>query len=301
MRNFSDIPIFLTVVEEKSFTKAAEKLGLTNSAVSKRVSTLEKHLKVKLLNRTTRKLDLTEAGERYFEYAKQASLAVEEAEYSATENVNEPHGILRISSALTFGNTVLAKHLPIFLKKYPHLKVEADLTDVFTKVRMEEFDVILTTAQFHNSSYRASNIYTVEIITIASPEFISLYGSPDNPEELLNFNCLLPSAHKTPNEWLYFKDKDEIKVKVSGNAQINSPESVRLLTLSGVGISCLPKHMVDEDIKKGNLVPILDDFKITPAIFQAIYPKKNYLPSKVKVFIDFLKYEIENSQPFSNK
>ncbi|MDC1437205.1 LysR family transcriptional regulator, partial [Gammaproteobacteria bacterium] len=288
MENLVDIPIFLAVVEESSFTRAGEKLGLTSSAVSKRISNLEEHLKVKLLKRTTRKVELTESGERYIEYAKQAYKTVQEAENAATENDNMPTGVLRVSAPVTFGHEVLANLLPLFLKKYPHLNIEIELTDVFTKVKIEDFDVILTAAHFFDSSYSATNISIDEARVVASPEFLSKYGTPDTPEELVNFNCLLPSSHLIPNQWVFFKGKDEIKVQVSGNAKINNPLAVRILALEGIGISCLQLDTVYNDIEKGDLVTIFDDYKITPRIFKAIYPQRNYLPLKVKVFIDFL-------------
>lgn len=292
--NFIDIPIFLTVVEENSFTRAAEKLGLTSSAVSKRVSNLEKHLNVKLLNRTTRRIELTEAGERYIEYARHAYRAVEEAEYAATENENMPNGILRVSAPVTFGNIVLANLLPAFLKKYPQLKVDVDLTDVFSKVNIEDFDLMLTSAHFINSSYNATTISVSETKVIASPEFISEYGAPDKPEDLVNFNCLLPSTHQIPNQWVFSKDEDEIKVTVSGNIKINNPLAVKTLTLNGMGIACLGMNLIEEDIKNGSLVALLNDYKIPPRTFRAIYPKKNYIPAKVKAFIDFLVDELKN-------
>ncbi len=300
MKNFNDILIFLTVVEENSFTRAAEKLDLTNSAVSKRVSNLEKQLNVKLLNRTTRKIELTESGDRYIEFAKLAYKAVQEAEYAATENDNMPTGVLRVSAPVTFGHEVLANLLPLFLQKYPHLSIEVDLTDVFTKVKIEDFDVILTAAHFINSSYSATNISIDEARVVASPEFLSNYGTPDTPEELVNFNCLLPSSHLIPNQWVFFKGKDEIKVKVSGNIKINNPLAVRILTLEGIGISCLQLDTIYDDIEKGNLVTILDDYKITPRIFKAIYPEKNYLPLKVKVFIGFLIDELDKRNLTNN-
>jgi len=298
LKNFNDIPIFIAVVKEKSFSRAAGKLGLSVSAVSKRVSALERHLSVKLLNRTTRKLNLTEAGERYFEYAKQASSALEDAEIAATENDRGLSGTLRISSPVTFGNTILPNLLPIFLKKHPNIKIEIDLTDVFTKIKLEDFDLILTFAKFFNSSYKATNIHAAGGSVVVSPEFISLYGNPNIPEELANFNCLLPSIHEIPDEWIFIKENDEIKVKVSGNVQINNPLAIRDLTLKGLGISCLPNYIIYKDIKNGNLVTILNEFKIAPRIFQAIYPEKNYLPVKTRAFIDFLKYEADISRYF---
>lgn len=292
MENLADIPVFLAVVEESSFTKAAERLGLTSSAVSKRVSILEQHLNVKLLNRTTRKVELTESGERYIEYAKQAYKAVKEAENAATENDSMPTGVLRVSAPVTFGHEVLANLLPLFLQKYPSLSIEIELTDVFTKVKIEDFDVILTAAHFFDTSYSATNISIDEARVIASPEFLAKYGTPNTPEELVNFNCLLPSSHLIPNQWVFFKDKDEIKVQVSGNVKINNPLAVRRLTLEGIGISCLQLDTIYEDLKKGDLVTILDEYKIIPRIFKAIYPQKKYIPAKVKVLIDFLTDEL---------
>ncbi|PCJ39778.1 MAG: hypothetical protein COA71_12895 [SAR86 cluster bacterium] len=300
IKNFNDIPIFLTVVEESSFSRAAEKLGLTNSAVSKRVSNLERHINIKLLNRTTRKVGLTEAGERYIKYAKQAYKALEEAEYAATENDDIPNGVLRISAPVTFGSTVLANLLPAFLKKYPQLKIEIDLTDVFTKVVVENFDIILTSAHFINSSYNATNINVSEVKVCTSPEFISLYGAPNTPEELVNFNCILPSAHLIPNQWVFFKGKDEIKVQISSNVKINNPLAVRALTLQSVGISCLPLEIVNGDLEKGNMLTILDSYKITPRVLKAIYPENKYLPIKIKKFIDYLIGEIENQNSMMN-
>ncbi len=291
--NFSDIPVFLTVVEENSFTRAAERLGLTNSAVSKRVSNLEKHLNVKLLNRTTRRIELTEAGERYFEYARDAHRTLEEAEYAAIESETMPQGILRINAPVTYGDMVLAELLPAFMEKYPQLKIEIDLTDVFSKVDIEDFDIMLTSAQFINSSYSATTIEVSETKAMASPEFISRHGVPQSPEELVNFNCLLPSIHQVPNQWVFSKDDEEIKVKVSGNVQINNPLAVKKLTLNGVGICCLTTSLVQEEIDKGNLVTILNDYQLPPRIFRAIYPKKHYVPAKVKVFIDFLLHELK--------
>ncbi len=292
MENLADIPVFLAVVEESSFTKAAERLGLTSSAVSKRVSILEQHLNVKLLNRTTRKVELTESGERYIEYAKQAYKAVKEAENAATENDSMPTGVLRVSAPVTFGHEVLANLLPLFLQKYPSLSIEIELTDVFTKVKIEDFDVILTAAHFFDTSYSATNISIDEARVIASPEFLAKYGAPNTPEELVNFNCLLPSSHLIPNQWVFFKNKDEIKVQVSGNVKINNPLAVRILTLEGIGISCLQLDTIYEDLKKGDLVTILDEYKIIPRIFKAIYPQKKYIPAKVKVLIDFLTDEL---------
>jgi DNA-binding transcriptional LysR family regulator len=246
-----------------------------------------------LLNRTTRKVELTESGERYIEYAKQAYKAVQEAENAASENDNMPTGVLRVSAPVIFGQEVLGNLLPLFLQKYPQLNIEIELTDVFSKVKIEDYDVILTAAHFFDTSYSATNISIDEARVIASPEFLAKYGTPKTPEELVNFNCLLPSSHLVPNQWVFFKGKDEIKVQVSGNVKINNPLAVRILTLEGIGISCLQLDTIYEDLKKGDLVTIFDDYKITPRAFKAIYPEKNYLPLKVKVFIDFLTEELE--------
>ncbi len=156
-------------MQRVAFTRAAEKLGLTSSAVSKRVSILEQHLNVKLLNRTTRKVALTEAGERYIEYAKEAYKSAQEAKNAATENENMPTGVLSVSAPVTFGHEVLAKLLPLFLQKYPQLNLVVELTDVFTKVKIEDFDVIFNRRPLFDSSYSATNLFIDEARVVASP------------------------------------------------------------------------------------------------------------------------------------
>jgi len=288
MKDFSSIPVFLAVVEEHSFSKAAETLGITTSAVSKRVSNLESNLGVKLLHRTTRKLRLTESGERYLKYAYQASSALEDAKNAAIEKKDVPSGTLRISVPATTARVHLGTLVPKFLEEYPLVNIHMEMIDVFTDFNVEDFDLILSPGYTLNSSYKAIKVMSIGGVTCASPDFIAKYGKPNTPEELINFNCLLPSMHKVVDDWVYKKNDEEIKVKVSGNYYCNSPEVVRIAALSGLGITCLSPGLLKSDLEKGNLVALLTDYINPNRELRAIYPDKQYTPAKVNVFIDFL-------------
>tara|TARA_R110000772_G_scaffold209110_3_gene319652 strand:+ start:487 stop:1395 length:909 start_codon:yes stop_codon:yes gene_type:complete len=297
MQDFSAIPIFIAVVEEKSFSRAAERLGITTSAVSKRVSGLEAKLNVKLLTRTTRKLSLTESGSRYFEYAQQAMLAMQDAENAALEKKDVPSGTLRVSAPVTFGRRMLASMVPQFLKENPLVSIQIEMSDVFSKVNIEDFDIILSTGNIPSTSYKAIKILNVPGVVCASPEYLAARSTPEQPAELVNHNCLLLSFHHVADEWVFIKDDEETKVKVSGNYSCNNPEAVHKSALAGLGITCLPSNLVIEDLSSGSLVPLFEDYTIPPRIFRAIYPEKRFQPAKVRVFIEFLINNLGGEKP----
>lgn len=294
MSEISAIPVFLAVIEEKSFSRAAEKLGITTSAVSRRISALEKHLGVKLLNRTTRSLDLTESGERYFEYARQALMAATDAENAAKEKKDVPSGTLRISTPVTLGRLQLARLAPIFLEQHPQVNIQITMSDVFTKVDPDEFDIILSVGDIPSTNYKATKILDNFGAVVASPDYLKKHGTPTCPEDLAQHNCLLPSFQLVPDEWVFMKDDEEVKIKVTGNYFCNNPEGVKISTLGGLGISCLPLPLLREEIRQGTLVPLLTDYELPRRALRAFYQDKHFLPAKVKVFIDFLINNLEH-------
>ena len=297
MQDFLAIPVFMAVVEEKSFSRAAERLGISTSAVSKRISGLEANLNVKLLNRTTRKLSLTEFGARYFEYTQQAMLEMQDAENAALENKDIPSGTLRVSAPVTFGRRTLASIVPQFLKENPLLNIQIEMSDVFSKVNIEDFDVILSTGNIPSTSYKAIKIITVPGIVCASPDYLEKYGTPRQPEELVTHNCLLLSFHHIADEWVFIKNEEETKVKISGNYSCNNPEAVMKSALAGLGITCLSARHVEKYLRKGELVGLFEDYTIPPRIFRAIYPEKRFQPAKVRVFIEFLISNLGGEKP----
>lgn len=298
MKDINATSIFAAVVEVGSFSGAAERLGVTKSAVSKRVTALEARLGVKLLSRTTRKLSLTEAGQRYFVHVQEALRAIDDAEFAATELQQVPQGTLRISAPMSFGRLHVAPVIPEFLATYPQIKVQMDLSDLSHDIVAGGYDIALKTGELRETSLVARKLAPLNSVLCASPAYIEHYGAPLSPDELTRHNCLLYSYHTTVNEWVFIKDGDETRIEVSGSYQVNNSEALREAIVQGAGIGRIPTFIAGEDIKAGRLVPVLSDYKMPIKEIYAVFPERRYLPMKVRVFIDFVVDHFGGSTPY---
>lgn len=298
MQNISAIPVFTAVIEQGSFSKAAEALGITKSAVSKRITGLEAQLGVKLLHRSTRKLSLTEAGERYFEYAVQALRAAQEAENAATELQRVPKGTLRISTPMSFGRLHLAPIIPVFLKRYPQIDLHMNMSDTWSDVIAEGFDIVLRAGDLPDSLLIARRLTSLHSVLCASPDYIAGYGIPQIPQELIHHNCILYSYHTVTNEWVFIKNGEEETVRISGNYQVNNSEALRESLVQGLGIGRLPTFIAGSDIEAGRLAPVLKNYSMPYKSLYAVFPEKQYMPEKVRVFIDFLVENLGGDNPY---
>lgn len=298
MRHISTLPIFVSVIEQGSFSRAAEKLGLTKSAVSKRITELESQLGVKLLHRTTRKLSLTEAGERYFEYALIAVRAAQEAEDAATELQSVPKGILRVSALMSFGRLHLAPMIPVFLKQYPRIELHMTMNDRATDIVAEGFDVAIRVGDYGKIVSTAKKIAPLHSVLCASPAYIADYGLPTLPAALTHHNCILYAYHTVVNEWEFSKEGKIETVRISGNYQVNNSEALRESLVQGLGIGRLPTFIAGEDIKAGRLIPVLNDYVMPSKTLYAVFPEKQYLPEKVRVFIKFIIQNLGGEHPY---
>ncbi|NMH66516.1 LysR family transcriptional regulator [Shewanella salipaludis] len=297
MLDISTIPIFTTVIEQGGFSKAAEKLGISTSAVSKRISRLEAQLGVQLLYRSTRKLSLTEAGERYYEHALQALQAALAAEQAATELQRQPKGVLRISVPMSFGRLHLAPIIPVFLKRYPQISLHMHTNDTWSDVIAEGFDIALRAGELPDSLLIAKKLLPLHSVLCASPEYIAEQGQPETPQSLIKHNCIVSTHHSLKNEWVFMQHDVETKVQVTGNYQVNSSDALRESLLQGLGIGRLPTFIAGNDIARGKLVPILTDYSMPHKILYAVFPERQYLPQKVRVFIDFLTENLGGDTP----
>lgn len=288
MNDISAIPIFTCVIEEGSFSKAADKLGITKSAVSKRISKLEAQIGVKLIYRSTRKLSLTEAGARYFEHAVIALRATQDAENAATELQKVPQGTLRISTPMSFGRIHVAPIIPLFLKKYPQIHIHMDMSDLTQDVIAEGFDISIRGGDLPDSSLIARKLAPLHSVLCASQDYIVRHGMPKTPQELMRHNCILYTYHTSMNEWIFVKNSEESRVRIAGNYQVNNGEALRESLILGLGIGRLPTFIAGENIQTGKLVPILSDYQMPHKTLYALFPEKQYMPEKVRVFIDFM-------------
>ena len=298
MEGFGAIPVFVAVVENGGFSAAARTLGISKSAVSKRINQLEKHLGVRLLHRTTRKLSLTEAGERYFEHAAQALTAAGQAEDAVTELQGEPQGNLKISSPMSFGRLHVAPLIPKFLQRYPKLQIDLVMDDQKVDLVSGGFDVAIRAGNLPASTLIARKLAPVRQVLCASPDYIDRYGRPATPAELSDHNCVLYSYSSDANEWTLIGEGGPETVTVSGSYQVNNSEALLEALREGVGIGRLPTFVAGPDLKTGRLVKLFESYRIPEFTIYAVYPERQYLPAKVRAFLDFAIEYFGGDQPY---
>jgi DNA-binding transcriptional LysR family regulator len=296
METFNAIPVFVVVVEAGGFSAAARKLGLSKSAVSKRITQLENQLGVRLLHRTTRRLSLTEAGERYFEHAYQALASASEAEDAVTQLQTKPKGRLRVSALMAFGRLHIAPLIPEFLQRYPDIKIELILDDRTVDLVEGGFDVAIRGSDRVGSTIIARSLAPLRSILCASPQYIEQHGLPRQPIDLLQHNCLLYSYSTT--EWTFIKEGESQVIEVSGNYQVNNSEALREALLQGLGVARTATFLVGDDLKSGRLVNMLEEYKMPSKTLYALFPERRHLPAKVRVFVDFIVEKISGPLPY---
>lgn len=286
MEGFSAIPVFVAVVETGGFSPAARRLRISKSAVSKRITQLEEKLGVRLLYRTTRRLSLTEAGEQYFAHAVRALSYATEAEEAVTQLQIKPQGRLRINTPMSFGRLHIVPLIPGFLARYPGVEVEMVMEDRVVDMVDEGFDVAIRGGDLPDSSLIARKLATMRYAVCATQQYIKQHGAPQTPEELIDHNCLVFSYGVS--EWNFICDGEERRYAVSGNYRVNNGEAVREAVLQGVGIARSPTFIIGPDIAQGRLVKLLTDYPMPEKSLYALFPKREYLPAKVRVFIDYV-------------
>jgi len=287
MEAFGTIPVFVAVVENGGFSAAARSLGVSKSAVSKRINHLEAHLGVRLLHRTTRKLSLTEAGERYFEHAVQALSAAGQAEDAVTELQGEPQGNLKISSPMSFGRLHVAPLIPKLLRRHPKLHIDLVMDDRKVDLVAGGFDVAIRAGNLPVSTLIARKLAPLRQVLCASPDYVDRYGRPGTPAELSSHNCVLYSYSSDVNEWTLIGANGPETVTVSGSYQVNNSEALLESLREGVGVGRLPTFVAGPDLKTGRLVKLLESYRIPEFTIYAVFPERQYLPAKVRAFLDF--------------
>ena len=288
MDHFSALPIFVTVVECGSFSAAGQKLGLSKSAISKRITQLEQHLGIQLLQRTTRSLSLTDAGARYFEYIRPAVQLTQEGLDAISELQQTPKGNLRISVPMVFGRLYIAPLIAEFLKRYPDIQLQMQMDDKTTDLIAGGFDLAIRIGELPDSSLIARKIAPCVSVICASPAYLAQHGLPIVPSELTQHNCLFYSYFQDGVEWSFLSPDGMQRIQPKGNYQVNNSDAIHLACLDGLGIANLPRFIVESDLQAGRLQTILADFPLPEHGIYAVYPQRKYLPTKVTVLIEFL-------------
>ncbi|MGH8174899.1 MAG: LysR substrate-binding domain-containing protein [Steroidobacter sp.] len=289
MQNLTDIAIFVKVVELSSFTAAAEALESSQPVVSKAVTRLEEKLGARLLNRTTRRLSLTEAGSELFRRSVRALEEIENAELEVARFQTEPRGKLRVSAPMSFSILHLGPAISGFLDRYPGVTVELIHDDRQVDLVDEGYDVAIRIGRLQNSNLVARRIAPCRQVLCAAPAYLAKRGMPERPEDLLEHNCIVYTLLTTPREWRLTDDAGETHaVPINGSLHSNNGLVNRAAAIAGAGIVLLPTFYLCDQLRSGELKPVLCKFKPQELAVYAVYPERRNLTPKVRAFVDFL-------------
>lgn len=298
MESLSDVAVFVQVVRDGSFTKAADRLELSRSVVSKYVTRLEERLGARLLNRTTRRLSLTEAGRVFYERSRRGLEEIEEAETEVSRLQGEARGLLRVNSPMSFGILHIAPLLPEFLAENPEVSVDMNLDDRKVDVIEEGFDVSIRITDLPDSSLVARRLGPCRHAVVAAPAYLEKHGVPRTPDDLRDHNIIAYQYQESATDWHFLtEDKEQITVPVSGSIQMNNSLALREALLGGIGITRTPTFVVGKDIAAGKLVSLLPSYQTLEVSIFLVYPQRRHLSPKVRAFVDFVAARI-SSDPY---
>lgn len=279
---------FASVVDNGSFSAAAERLSLSRAQVSKSVMQLEAHLGARLLNRTTRRISLTDTGRSYYERCLSILQDVEEVEELAREHSGEPRGNLTIGAPGSFGMLYLNQLIPAYIERFPEVRVSLSLTDRFIDVVAEGFDLVVRIAELEDSSLVARRIAPCRRVFCAAPEYLQKNGTPAVPQDLAIHHCLVYSNELKPDTWTLHGPAGVESIRVNGPICADNGDALRVAAVAGLGVTLLPTFIVGPDLKAGRLQTVLDDYCPPDIAINAIYPSRRYLSARVRTFIEFL-------------
>lgn len=284
----TSMAVFAQVVETRSFSEAARRLGLSKSAVSKRIARLEDGLGAPLLVRTTRRLALTEAGSAFYEHCARIVSAAQEARSQISDAGSEPRGLLRVNVPVTLGEMYLAPVIPRFVAQYPHVHVEVTTDDRFVNVVDDGYDVVVRVAALEDSSLIARKLAADRRVVCASPAYLHRMGTPAHPHDLLHHNCLRYAHMTVRDEWQFHGPEGRLSVSVRGTFQANNGLLLKQAALQGLGLIVGPRFMVAGELAEGRLVTVLDDYAVPEHGVYAMYAERRHVSPKVRAFVDFL-------------
>lgn len=282
------LPTFVKVVETQSFSKAAKLLGLTKSAVSKHIHALEDGLKVRLLNRTTRSLALTEEGELFYRTAAHLVEELLAAESQIASVHDRPSGVLKVNAPTSFGTMHLAPVITAFAAQYPEVQVEVTLTDRFVHIIEEGVDIAIRVASLTDSSLIARKIARCQMVMAASPAYLAKHGTPMHPDELINHRAIEYSYSDKSSELRYVDAAGKPAVApINPTFRSNAAAMLKQAACDGLGVVYVPSFIVGDEIRSGKLVRLMPGVQpVNERNIYALYPHNRYMSTKVRLFSD---------------
>lgn len=282
-----EIAVFIEVVRKRSFVRAAEQLGVSVSAVSRGVAALETRLGVRLLQRTTRSVGLTEAGSAYFNRCEALVAELESAEAEASSLGEELQGRVRVSAPSGLGMTHLVPALPEFLLRHPKLTVDLDLSNRFVDLVEERYDLAIRTGTLRDSRLVARKLGPNRRLLTAGRDYLERHGTPRHPRDLERHACLVLDITDHPDRWDLQRRGETVAVGVSGPLRSNNALALHDACGRGLGIALLPAFALAEDFAAGRLVHVLPQWATEEQGIYAIYPGYRFIPAKVRALVDY--------------
>ena len=294
MLDLNQLAIFIRVVDEGSFTAAGNALNVPKSRISRMVADLEKNLGVRLLQRSTRQISLTQVGADYYNNCKHLVAEIMDVHTVISDRQDHPHGILRIAIPMVAGSGIFGRFVAHFQKLYPEVRVEISHTDRQVNLIEEKFDLGLFVGELPESSLVARTVALTDTIICASPEYLAKVGQPKSPNELAGMDMVrIGEGMQSENYHFIHSSGEEIEVKLEPSIVTNHTAAALNCIVQGAGAGAVPLFMAGEYILSGRMIHLLPDWQLKPEPISVVYPSRQYLSLKVRRFIDFLVTEVE--------
>jgi DNA-binding transcriptional LysR family regulator len=280
--------VFVRVVEAGSFSEAARLMMMTPSTVSKLIARLEARLGTRLIERSTRRLDLTTEGEFYYERSQALLAELDETEQQISQGGAEPEGVVRVSSSVTFGAAALEPILPAFWEAYPRIVVDLSLSDEVVDLYLDRTDVAIRVGKLYDSNLMARKIGETQRRIVASPAYLEKWGTPETPEDLASHNCLGFNFRRANPVWPMREGGRIVERMLSGSLLVNNGETIRRMAIAGMGIGRIADYHVRGPIARGELVELLADNALAESDeIHALFRGAQLMPARVRAFLDF--------------
>lgn len=288
--------LFRRVVEVGSFSAVARETGQSQPTVSRSVSELEYRLGTKLINRSTREINMTDAGKQYYDYCIRFLDDLSEVEANIRNSQSQLKGTLRVNTPVTYGRMEIVPLLWEFYENYPDLNIDLMMDDHYVDLVKEGVDVMIRVGPLPDSSLIARKICDSPRVIVASQDYIDSYGEPKTLQDLKRHNCIVYTLLTTQNEWHFLGPNGKEKIRVQGRFSTNNPDSIREAVIAGIGIAVTPEWLVKDYLKQNKLNIILREYTPTPFEVHALYPERQFVTARVRYFIEYLVRKFEQKK-----
>ncbi len=288
MDRYAALTLFLRVVEDGSFAAAAQHAGISRAQASKLIRALEDDLGVRLIQRTTRKLSLTEAGSQYHARVAEAMASLQEAAAEAAQRQVDPRGRLRVSAPTSFATRHLSDALAEFLRQHPRIELELVLSDQRADLVKDGFDMAIRIGHLADSSLVARRIAPARLLAAAAPTYLRTHGTPTHPQQLESHSGMVYTLTAHPGQWTFTRGSETVTVHMRGPLRADNGDVLTGAAARGLGITVQPTFIIGDAVRRGELQRILPDWTLEDAAIYAVFPAGRAVPAKTRALIDFL-------------